>query len=355
MVTDFCDNLYFVDGIGDVWNHVTLARGQGHRIRGVHKVQQISCGSSHVAMVDYFGSLWTLGENYQGQLGYETNNPRDNPIPRRVSNLPPVSFVSCGFFFTCCISYEKELWCFGDNNYGQLGIMGMSSVDQTPTCVPNMNNVRKIACGTSHTVILIEDGSILSAGVNLKGQLGIGNSSNIESNETFQVVKKSEYITVKDIGCTSDTSIFLRSNGQVYACGNFAHFQAKYRPASDDSVISYYEMVCIPGISDVTSVNCGYTRLSLFSNEKTIRLDFGASADVPASIRMSRGFSNLSVFQDKEGYIHGYQNQAILPATNFPLFSDLEMIKRIDEESMMIDNLVNVLGHFESMLLTVLG
>mmetsp|Transcript_5467 Transcript_5467/g.6662 ORF Transcript_5467/g.6662 Transcript_5467/m.6662 type:complete len:526 (-) Transcript_5467:16-1593(-) len=98
-------------------------------------------------------------------------------------------------------------------------------------------------------------------------------------------------------------------------------------------------MVCIPGISDVTSVNCGYTRLSLFSNEKTIRLDFGASADVPASIRMSRGFSNLSVFQDKEGYIHGYQKESFLPATNFPFFSDLEMIKRIDEESMMIDNL----------------
>lgn len=68
---------------------------------------------------------------------------------------------------------ETEVWSWGKNNKGQLGLGDM--IDRPlPTIVKAMSNKRvvKICCGTSHTMALTANSQVYSWGNNGEGQLG---------------------------------------------------------------------------------------------------------------------------------------------------------------------------------------
>lgn len=74
--------------------------------------------------------------------------------------------------------WEKmELWAWGSNNYGQLGLGVKNEQFEYPKKIDlpsSIFGVQRLGTGGGHTLILDESGKVFSTGWNIKGQLGLG-------------------------------------------------------------------------------------------------------------------------------------------------------------------------------------
>ena len=81
---------------------------------------QLALGSSHTMVILEDGSLMGWGSNNHGQLGDGTNERQPSPVP--VIGLPlTVLQLSVGSSHTCAVLSDHSAWCWGKNEYGQLG------------------------------------------------------------------------------------------------------------------------------------------------------------------------------------------------------------------------------------------
>ena len=86
--------------------------------------------------------------------------------------------IACGEGHTFIIKNDGSLWSCGYNNKGQLGLGDTTNKTTFTQVTTNINNdVKQIACGGRHTVILKTDGSVWSCGDNEYGQLGLNDTT----------------------------------------------------------------------------------------------------------------------------------------------------------------------------------
>jgi alpha-tubulin suppressor-like RCC1 family protein len=187
-------------------------------------VKQVACGYDHTVIIKNDGSLWTCGDNNQGQLGLNSTTNRDTftKVTKNINN--DVKQVVCGGLHTFILKTNGTVWGCGYNNYGQLGLGATSTSYNTFTqATTNINNdVKQIVCGEHHTVILKNDGSIWSCGRNDTGQLGLG--SKTDSNK-FTKVTANVSNDVKQIACGGLHTFIIKNDGSIWACGYNYHGQ----------------------------------------------------------------------------------------------------------------------------------
>ena len=72
------------------------------------------------------GTVWTWGNNSDGQLGIGDNVSKTYPI--KVMEIENAIDVSVGYYDTVVVKKDGTVWSWGYNGYGQLGdgtCMGM--------------------------------------------------------------------------------------------------------------------------------------------------------------------------------------------------------------------------------------
>ena len=88
-------------------------------------IVQFVCGNYHSLFLDSEGNVFCVGDNFFGQLGlaHKTNqNDTSQNVLNKISNIPPIKIISCGFSSSYLIDFGGNLWSFGNNEYGQLGL-----------------------------------------------------------------------------------------------------------------------------------------------------------------------------------------------------------------------------------------
>lgn len=134
-----------------------------------------ACGAS-VVLLDTQGTLWTWGCNTHHQLGYDTNGKTTN-TPRAVPLPLPVKYVAAYSSQTYAILEDGSLWSWGNNSYGQLGQGFRSSASEG--VLPGKcwdSDVVLVQGGSLFCIAMLEDGTLLSAGISKFGQQGEGTS-----------------------------------------------------------------------------------------------------------------------------------------------------------------------------------
>ncbi|XP_008207659.1 uncharacterized protein LOC100123748 [Nasonia vitripennis] len=137
------------------------------------KFQRISMGLRHSAIVSTDGELLVSGASNKGQLGVDLQGARCSESFLTVSDLPPVREVACAQHHTVAISRDNQLFAWGDNKHGQLGIDPQKGkIVTTAAKVENgseVNNTSRIYCGWTHTCLY--SSVLYSWGRNSYGQL----------------------------------------------------------------------------------------------------------------------------------------------------------------------------------------
>ena len=163
MPTVVCSVLYtgFISKDGTVFSCGCCFDGEhGHdekiisnptAIPTLKNIISISSGSQTVCL-DNDGNVYTFGSNEYGKLGIgvDEDTLKFTHIPQKV-NLPPCKQISCGYGFIICLTEDGLLCSFGDNNCGQLGLGSKEETFSSPQKIESLNNVEFIECGGCHT------------------------------------------------------------------------------------------------------------------------------------------------------------------------------------------------------------
>lgn len=124
----------------------------------------ISCGRAHACALLEGGKVACWGANERGQLGAGLGLLGGDASARAtlVDGLPPVVRVSAGETHTCAIDREGAAWCWGSNNFGEIGRpdLGYTEKHSAPNRVPGTGRgglvLRDIVAGADGTCAIAE-------------------------------------------------------------------------------------------------------------------------------------------------------------------------------------------------------
>jgi alpha-tubulin suppressor-like RCC1 family protein len=122
------------------------------------------------------GQVLCWGWNHRGQTGQETTGGFDGLESHDVfvvKGLPEVRQLAAGGSHSCAISTDHEVFCWGDDNGGQLGI-GAVLFSHEPVDVVGIRGVESIGARDTRTCALSGSEGLRCWGDNEYGQLGDG-------------------------------------------------------------------------------------------------------------------------------------------------------------------------------------
>jgi alpha-tubulin suppressor-like RCC1 family protein len=160
--------------LGQLGDGTTTDRALAADVPGLTDVAQIAAGFLHTCALVRGGSLKCWGYNTKGAVGDgTTEGPRTKPTD--VVGLPHnVTAVAPGREHTCAL-VDNNVWCWGDNAFGQIGDGKPARVQPSPVEVVGLTgNVTSIGSGWYHTCALTEAREVECWGNNASGQLGNG-------------------------------------------------------------------------------------------------------------------------------------------------------------------------------------
>jgi alpha-tubulin suppressor-like RCC1 family protein len=196
-------------------------------------VTEVAAGGRHSLALTSTGQLYAFGSDIEGQLGMPPSGLLSDPTPTLVS-LPgatgPVSAIAAGAYFSLAATSSGQLYAFGENVYGQLGNPTNDLTDEpnpTPTLVTlpgEVGPVIQVAAGQDHSLALTASGQLYAFGMNAYGQLGIPAGPEyptIEAHPTPTLVHlPSAAGRIIRIAAGMDYSLALTASGQLYAFGS---------------------------------------------------------------------------------------------------------------------------------------
>ena len=170
------DNRYGQIGLGEgdqapQKTPVVVPLGSGRRIRAV------SAGTDHSCAIPDDGSLWCWGHNQYGQIGDGSTDPRPSPTPVNLGEDRTAKAVSTGNGHSCAILDDGSLKCWGYNQHGQIGD-GSADPRLVPTTVElgDDKTAKTVSLGGYHSCAILNDGSLKCWGDNRHGQIGDGST-----------------------------------------------------------------------------------------------------------------------------------------------------------------------------------
>ena len=197
-------------------------------IKGImsRKVTLAACSYHHTVVVCADRFVFSFGRNDCGQLGH--GDVADKKHPHLISTLSDVTVasVSCGQFHTVVVTAEGGVLVCGKNDYGQLGLDGAENVktfSPLTSSVHIMDNMLQVCCGYYHTVLLSRNGQVYGFGRNDYGQLGLGHAQPRMYGVHINSYLRDKSVTSLAAGCYH--SIAVTSNGMLYVFGRNNHGQ----------------------------------------------------------------------------------------------------------------------------------
>ena len=193
-------------------------------------ISKIKTSASGVFAIDTNNKLYVWGRNNYGILGLGSASQTIYSEPQYVADDVADVFTSpYDFEIVFLLMTDGTLRSAGDVTYGAQGqgiISGDSILTYTDVATQDnirISNVSKVAVGGTNgftsSALLKNDGTVMVAGYNGEGQLGLGD---VNTRAYFEEIKIKEYI--KDIhwfGSSKNTILtLLTENDDVYICGS---------------------------------------------------------------------------------------------------------------------------------------
>ncbi|ANF52067.1 hypothetical protein A0O34_16775 [Chryseobacterium glaciei] len=174
---------------------------------------KISQGENFSIALKQDGTLWIWGRNLYGILGNGTGTSTEIKHPTQIGTETNWTDISVGRYFALGKKANGDLYGWGANDYGQLGLGNNTNVF-TPTLI--QQNVNKFSAGYFHTLIVKTNGTLWGAGYNDWSGLGVGTS--VGWYNTFQQ-ESSNASDWESVCGTYANSFAIKTNGTLWSAG----------------------------------------------------------------------------------------------------------------------------------------
>lgn len=194
----------------------------------------IASGADHLVILTCQGKVYTVGCGEQGQLGRVSLRSASGEGRRGKTELlrPGLVTVKRGkpieaIWATNYCTFLREsqtgnIWAFGLNNYKQLAYAKDMSTIINPINT-KFENIKQIAGGQHHTLVLKEDGTVYVIGRKDYGRLGLGTVS--EDLTTLQQITALKGKNIVSVASGEAQSFALTDDGKLYSWGMGSNHQ----------------------------------------------------------------------------------------------------------------------------------
>ena len=252
---------------GQLGNGTTTTSLTPVSVLGLSNVTGVDGGNSDSVAVDSSGAMWAWGHNQSGHWGNGTFTDSTTPVQAAptLSNALDISSTGSHSLF---LLGNGTLWSAGANGEGQLGD-GTTTQSATPVQVVGLSNVNAIdALGDNlHNLALQSNGTVWAWGLNNLGQLGNGTTTN--SSIPVQVPGLSNIIEVASNSraspYTDSFSMALQSNGTVWTWG-----ANNYGQLGNGTFVNSTTPVQVTGLSNVIAIGTGRGHALALRNDGTV-------------------------------------------------------------------------------------
>lgn len=134
----------------------------------------LTAGQDFACAIDTTGVAWCWGGDDFGELGVT-----GGPVPQQVGGIPFATAhqflsLSAGGNHACGVTTDHKLFCWGRNTSGELGIDSTNPAGPpTQVSIPGEAVVNEVASGNSHTCAITGDSAMFCWGDDETGELGI--------------------------------------------------------------------------------------------------------------------------------------------------------------------------------------
>ncbi|KAH8310412.1 hypothetical protein KR044_001214, partial [Drosophila immigrans] len=158
------------------------------------RVQQLECGQEHALLLNGNGDVYSWGNGLRGQLGQATLGVEEMPQVIEALAGIKITYITAGGWHSAAISAFGDLYTWGLNSNGQLGMRVMKpdgllkeptvyplpQLHDLPECCAAANDddnadlcaPAKVIAGTRHTMLVRRCGRLWATGWSAHGQLG---------------------------------------------------------------------------------------------------------------------------------------------------------------------------------------
>ena len=211
---------------------------------------KIALGTDHSLLLKRDKTLWAAGRGKDGQLGDEVFELTVD----RASFLKVVDGgardAAAGYSYSLVVKRDGSVWATGTNEFGQFG--DGSNTDTGSFVRVVVKGANAVAAGEWHSMVLMQDGSVWTAGNNDYGQLGGGSDILLESKSFAKVIASG----TRAVAAGSSHSMVLKQDGSVWATGD-----NKFGQLGDGSNTDRDGFVQVPSHSAQTVVAGAYHSL----------------------------------------------------------------------------------------------
>lgn len=224
---------------------------------------KVSSGFEHTLGINS-GKLYSWGSNYTGRLGLglSPSNTVTRSSPVQVGIDSNWTAISAGRYHSLALKSDGNIWAWGSNGFGQLGI-GNTDGKSSPVTTSG-SSWSKISAGWNHSLAIKEDGSLWAWGYNFYGQLGDYSTSN-----------RSNPVKIKDgtswtmVSAGANHSLAIRLDGTLWAWGSNGNGRLGIGTAyeNDPFTFAYLSPMQVGSDNDWYSVSAGgYHSLAIKNN-----------------------------------------------------------------------------------------
>ena len=169
----------------------------------------VSAGQDHTCGLTANGEVYCWGSNEDGQLGIGSVDKLPHPKPVRLPSAVRFKYLTTGYRHTCALALDGLAYCWGANDSGQLG-NGSIQGSTTPVRVPGTLVFDSLSAGGTHTCAVTKAGRGYCWGGNWHGQLGIGS---LNGEEKYSCCRTQPTAIVGGL------SFLQISAGGIHTCG----------------------------------------------------------------------------------------------------------------------------------------
>jgi len=183
-------------------------------------VKSLSCGKEHVLLLTVDGNVLSFGSGSRGQLGLGSLESRDSPTVLEVLQPLHITMISAGGWHSVALSNTGDVYSWGWNQSGQLGIGCYPTDDPLseqkpcsdnaccnrlmlsayPILVDFRKEVQKVSCGARHSAAVLVDNTLWTWGWNGYGQLGLGHQNDQHCPNIVKTLSINSYAVI-DVVC----------------------------------------------------------------------------------------------------------------------------------------------------------